>query len=225
MHNFYDKARLYSRIDEHRHRLGIKDSDYPLHIKDLCDNSKHIVVKECPFKTHGLRGIATKRTVFDGTDIILLNSNRNENEKNFDCGHELVHLLEHRNAKAQTFHCFERTMPNQNNFMEWQANEGAAELILPYKQFVEEFCTDYYFMSRMGVNLERKAKVLPLLYAQKHKVTESFIVNRIKSLEYEICQYHSGTSIDSLEILSKNQLKQKTISLNRFGIYSYLKLF
>jgi Zn-dependent peptidase ImmA (M78 family) len=224
MHNIYDKATLYLRIEEHRNRLGICNSDYPINIKEVCSNSKHIVVRECPFKTPGLRGIATKRTVFDGTDIILLNSNRNENEKNFDCGHEMIHLLEHRNAKAQTFHCFEKTMPNQNSFMEWQANEGSAELIVPYRKFITDFCSDIKLAIKMGINYERNINAIPEVYADNYKVTPSFIRNRIRNLQYEICQHYHGTAINNLDIKSRHQLKSQGIDLNQYDIFSFVRL-
>ncbi|WP_206460206.1 ImmA/IrrE family metallo-endopeptidase [Anaerovorax sp. IOR16] len=224
MHNYLNKVTLYKRIEEHRNRWGVTLSNYPINTIELCKSFKHLTVKEVPFFTTGLRGLATKRNTFDGMDIIILNENRNAQEKNFDCGHELIHLVEHRNAKTQSFHCFEKAMPNQNKFMEWQANEGSAELILPYKIFIKQFCDDIIDAKRLGINVRRNACFVAESYAQRYNVTESFIKNRVKSLAYEMCQYYSGTDLDDLKILSRSQLSTQNIDLKKNPLYSFIKM-
>lgn len=224
MHNYLNKATLYKRIEEHRNRWEIGSSNYPINTIELCQSFKHVVVKEAPFLTPGLRGLAAKRNTFDGMDIIVLNKNRNTQEKNFDCGHELIHLVEHRNAKTQSFHCFEKAMPSQNKFMEWQANEGSAELILPYKIFVKQFCEDIKDAKRMGISVRRNVDFIARAYAKRYNVTESFVRNRIKSLTYEMCQHYSGTDIDNLDILSRSQLTVQSIDLKKYPLFSFIKM-
>ena len=66
-------------------------------------------------------------------DIILLNSHRNKIEQKIDCSHEAIHLAFHRNINCKSFNCFETALPSQNKYLEWQANEGSAELNVPFQ--------------------------------------------------------------------------------------------
>ena len=71
----------------------------------------------------------------DPSDIncILVNSNLSYAERNFYGFHELIHVFSSPLNSAQTFSCFDTVKPHQNPYIEWIANEGAAELLVPYK--------------------------------------------------------------------------------------------
>lgn len=43
----------------------------------------------------------------------------------------------HRDASKSPFLCGEYRFPQQDSFLEWQANEGAAEILMPWRQMVE----------------------------------------------------------------------------------------
>lgn len=66
----------------------------------------------------------------------MLNARHSVEELNFDCGHELIHLTKHRGLGLSSFHCFDTLKPKQDPFIEWEANEGAAELTVPYRSFL-----------------------------------------------------------------------------------------
>lgn len=223
MRNYLDKAGLYAVIEEHRTRWDISLSDYPINILSLCQYIGNIIVKQLPFHTPGLRGMATKRCDWNSSDIILLNASRSKEEQNFDCGHELIHLTEHRKSTTQTFHCFDQTIPSQDCFLEWQANEGSAELILPYRILITQLVDEIRLARGMGIKVENNMQFVPEAYAKRYNVTEAFIRNRIDSLSYEICQYDSGVSIDEIEILSRKKQNKKGIDLRRYDIFSLIE--
>lgn len=119
-----EKELLYKKILRMKCFLVFAPCQYGINIVRRWDYG--IKLERIPFKTRGLRGMS-----YPGArpqpDIILLNSKRSEIEQNFDCGHEMVHLAIHRNLNKKVFNCFDRsTAPNQDPFLEWQANEGAA---------------------------------------------------------------------------------------------------
>lgn len=223
MRNYLDKPALYAAIDEYRSRWGISLSDYPINTVDLCAEIGRIIVRDAMFFTPGLRGMATKRSSFDSSDIILLNQSRSREERNFDCGHELIHLTLHRTDKTQTFQCFDHSIPTQDAFLEWQANEGAAELIVPYRLLLPMILDEMKLARRMGIKLKGKAKLFPECYAPRFGVSQAFMSNRIDSLLYEICQYSQGRGLDQLEILSKTQQEKRKVDLRQYPIYSVLK--
>ncbi|MEL7655884.1 MAG: ImmA/IrrE family metallo-endopeptidase [Bacillota bacterium] len=216
MHEYIDKAALYARIEERRNRWGISLSDYPINILNMCKSFKYLIIQEAPFTTPGLRGIATKRELPNKSDIIILNSCRTDLEKAFDCTHELIHLAEHRQVKAQSFHCFEKILPQQNAFLEWQANEGAAEMLVPYMlllQMINE--RKNYLQSWRGISGLNK------LIAEYFNVSEAVISFRFESLKYEINQLLEGCPIDRIKILSskkQSQLGIRSKSLNDIAI-------
>lgn len=57
------------------------------------------------FKTIGFCGAAFPG---DKKDTIILNSNRSPKQLNFDCGHEIIHLIKHKEQVDGTFTCFEK---------------------------------------------------------------------------------------------------------------------
>ena len=70
-------------------------------------------------------------------DIILLSSRLTDRERGFYAAHEWLHLCWHRDASKSPFLCGEYRFPQQDSFLEWQANEGAAEILMPWRQVVE----------------------------------------------------------------------------------------
>lgn len=187
-----------------------------------------IKLEKIPFKTRGLRGMS-----YPGAkpqpDIILLNSKRSEVEQNFDCAHELVHLTMHRHLNKQVFNCFDgSTAPNQDSFLEWQANEGAAEFFIPYKVFIPHL-KECIGNKPSRENIEEFKRYAADLYC----VPPAVIKYRIESLKYEILQYYSGITIDNLQIISKRQQERMGLyirSLNEIGhddkldIHSYIEM-
>ena len=180
------KAELYHQISLLRNRLHIQH--YPIESIRLC-RTNGIWVDPMPMKTPGLRGMAFMGHNSSEQDIILLKESSSAKENNFNCAHELIHLTLHRNNPKKTFQCYESVRNTQNSFEEWQANEGAAELLVPYRFFIPryvELCRKHRF--------DRESKVVEEL-ADEFGVLPGVIAFRIDNLNYEIACYLAGTPL------------------------------
>ena len=208
MHNA--KTNLYEHVSHLRDQLHVTLASYPLRLTSL--QFRHPVqIERRSFQTPGFCALA-----FAGekSDTIVLNANRNSLEQNFDCGHELIHLTKHRNLKQGCFNCFDKTQPTQNPFIEWEANEGAAELLVPYQLFLPAL------RETSNIYCRNPQKIKSAL-ADRFRVTPTVIEYRIRSLVYEFYQYDIlGTAISQIALLSQNEIKQRHLShLNAFSYY------
>lgn len=220
MSRYLSKNELYIKVALLRKKLGVDYEGYPINTeklilstqnKNMAEND-YVIIQKLSFKTNGLRGMAVmgEKTY---KDIILLNSQRDESEQNFDCAHELIHLSLHRNEQVKTFNCFEKVKPNQNKFLEWQANEGAAELIVPYRLLLPKVKEKYD-----KLNSWQQIRKFKEDLAIQFNVTGTVMRFRLESLKYEIEQYVSGTKLDDIEIISNTAQTQKgvnSVSLNQ----------
>jgi Zn-dependent peptidase ImmA (M78 family) len=205
---YYTKAGLYKEINHLRDFVGIDQTDYPINLINMCKVRGNILVEAVPFNTPGLKGMASIASREGENDIILLNSYQSEEERNFICGHELIHLALHRHEKVKSFNCFEKILPNQDGFLEWQANEGSAEFIVPYQLFLPKIKK-----SLPSLKTSSDYRQFRRDSASSFNVTDAVIKFRLDDLKYEIQQYLNGTSINSLEFLSKNQRVAKGINV------------
>ena len=115
------KDELYSFVARLRKQLNI--TEYPINTINICSNFGIADVIKHNFKTFGMCAAAMSG---EKKNTIILNSCRSESEQNFDCGHEIIHLTKHQHTKIEIFNCFSSTKPTQNEFLEWESNEGAA---------------------------------------------------------------------------------------------------
>ena len=210
---YYSKSNLYREIANFKTFLGLEKNEYGIDLIDLCIKSGTII-KFLPFKTQGLRGMCIIGDE-EQEDVILLNENRNKYEQNFDCGHETIHLALHRNEGFETFNCFEKVKDTQNHFLEWQANEGAAELFIPYKIFLPIVKEKIGFSTDHSVIESAKTEM-----AQIFHVPDAVIKYRLENLKYEIFQYLNGVKLDYIEILSLHQQKQRGIKVDSLNTVS-----
>ncbi len=111
------KQELYQKIDQLRFDLGLPVVNCPINMLDVFAVFGTNVTLHA-FDTYGFCGAAFAGSI---CDTVILNSQRSEAERNFDGGHEYVHLNLHRGMNDGVFRCFTRC---QNTFIEWQANEG-----------------------------------------------------------------------------------------------------
>lgn len=197
---YYTKQNLYREIDHFRAYIGLPENTFPIHISKHLEQQEGIKIQAVSFSTRALRGMVSFGEN-NQCDIILLNSHRSAIEQNFDCAHEAVHLGLHRNEHKVSFTCIDQIPNKQDSFLEWHANEGAAELLVPYRDFIprfaqelQSFCKDPY----PEVDVRDK---LAAFYQVSYKVIE----NRIENLNYEIDQYFKGIDTDHLRILSRKQ--------------------
>lgn len=192
------KAELYESISEIRGYFNIGWNDYPINCISCCKSTYGIEVNIVPFRTKGLRGMAVIGDR-NQNDLILLNEHRSNNELNFDCGHELMHLCFHRKRK-KSFNCFQKVLPQQNKYIEWQANEGSAEFLIPYKLFLP-LVKQYYDTFYSWQNIMHFRAIA----AEMFNVSESVINYRLENLKYELDQYLAGVPLEKVNILSSSQ--------------------
>lgn len=209
MSQHYDKFNLYLGIERLRGFLELDNSCYPLDIIEICRDLGFINVNYLPFATNGLKAMAVMTNYKYDNDYIILRENQGAREHNFFCGHELIHLLWHRDDHTSTFKCYDKVMPQQDCFLEWQANEGCAELLVPYKMLLPLIKENI----RSNVDWQDIYNGIGKL-SKRFNVSSSVIENRFESLKYEIHQYCSnGVELDDIEILSARKLKMRGIDV------------
>lgn len=140
-------------------------------------------------------------------NCIIVNSNLSPAEQNFHDIHELIHIASCTPNCGQTFSCFDTVKPHQNSYLEWLANEGAAELLVSYRELLPMVKKEYSDMIQGLGTYDFCEK-----YADLFHVSSTVLQNRIDSLKYEIVQYLNGTNIEDIQILSK-KAQQKKVSL------------
>jgi len=133
---YLTKADLYKTID-----TLIIDNGFSFDAINYCVDSielakivcKNLTIEYLDFKTTSICGMLYKT---EKSTSIALNSRRPAAGKNFDCMHELIHYWLH---DTETFYCDTREKSYMNSYLEWQANEGAAQFLMPHQVFVPAY--------------------------------------------------------------------------------------
>ncbi len=215
--NYCTKEDLYQYVNGIKGKMGIDPQKTGIDFYEECQKLNGIKMEVVDFTDRSLRGLSVPKQ-----NIILLNSSRSPIERNFDCAHEFIHVVKHKKEVFQTFNCFDKLRPQQNPYLEWQANEGAAEMLVPYKLFIPMFCEhvekcncgyEYYYLKE---------------YLAKHfNVPLAVIELRIDNLRYEIQQYETGCDISKLRILSNSQQSRRGIAATsyntKFDFYDWIE--
>lgn len=207
------KKDLYESVNNLKNRMHINDFEYPLDIFDICQNRLvNIEIGAANFKTNDLRGMAIiSENVKCENHVILVNANKSPEEINYHGTHELMHITIQHNKAGQAFKCYDKVKPTQDSYIEWQANEGAAEFLVPYRILLPLIKKNYNKMC-IGFGAYDFCEV----YASQFGVSPVVMQNRLNALSYEIEQYINGTPLNSIKILSHTQqIKQgiHTVSL------------
>jgi len=188
------KAALYEIITQKAEALGLNVNAQNYRVDamqlamDVCINPEIRILEFSDMKICGL--------LYKGefATTIGLNARRSSTGKNFDCMHELVHYWLHDDSNV---YCIEGT----NDHMEWQANEGAAQFLMPYQSFIPNYCHIHdMFYGRFAPQQAYEMQIATL--AGKYMVGEMAVKYRMESLKNEILQYINGTSIDKIDIVS-----------------------
>jgi Zn-dependent peptidase ImmA (M78 family) len=199
------KADLYKYVDKLRWIYGLPEG--PINMIKICEGLSRIEVANSNFYTSGLRGMAYIANSHYENHVILLNSNSSLQEKNYTCGHEFIHINKHQNLGTSVFSCFEQVRSQQDKFLEWQANEGSAELLVPYRKLlplIREQLPDSPSCMEI-VHLKKRL-------ADQFQVSDAVIHYRLESLKYEIFQYLDwDRPLEKLEILSATQQRNRGI--------------
>ena len=207
------KIELYRQISRTRRELGITEGSYPLDIVGLIRRKLPCIrLHRRKFETSGLHGVAVIDDGTDGVDVIVIDDNRMMHEQNFDCSHEFMHTRLHRSTEIRTFICSDSTASGASAYLEWEANEGASELLVPARMLIPELVE----RSRGGVSATYFYE-LKCDLACKYFVSAAVITTRIESLKYEIDQHIRGVPIERLKVLSRTEQERwgiKVDSLN-----------
>ena len=195
---YLTKAELYEKVDNLMEELDLTPDSYPLDSVSLA--RKFFVNAEITYESFD----ALCAILYRGrkSTSLRLNSKRSNIMQNFDCMHEIIHYFLH--TDTQCFQCVNPDSSlNINDFLEWQANEGAAEALVPYRLFIP-----------MYVKLcEEDEETATAKLSKFFNVTKRVILNRIDNLDYEIYQYKVlGRSVGDIEILSRQGITRKNIS-------------
>jgi len=212
---YQSKKDLYRSIWDIRDLLGIPPSKFPIDAVALCDEAKDIDLEYSKFDDYRARAFCIHANTDIGgivsgeNNLIILNIGRNPAEQNFDCAHELIHALLHVGEK-KVFYCIEDAKSGQDPVLEWQANEGAAELLIPYSSFINNIKMNISAMYTVQ-DFARFKRAM----AKYYNVTNSVIEIRLNSLAYEIDQHvFSNVFIPLVEILSLNEREKNGLNIN-----------
>ncbi len=140
---------------------------------------------------------------------ILVNSNKSFYEQNFHGFHELMHIPTV-DQPGTILRCYDTVKPNQDGYIyiEWLANEGAAEFVVPY-QLLLPMIKDEFSDMIIGIGTWQFCED----HSDDFGVSPIVLQNRIDSLKYETYQYLNGVPFDKIEILSRNKQKQRGINV------------
>lgn len=144
----------------------------------------------------------------DENHVILLNENKTETENNYHGAHEFMHIFTVGDNVGEIIRCYDKIKPNQNAYTEWLANEGAAELLVPYRIFLPLVRKNYESMLQ-----DFGAYQFCQDYADYFNVSPFVLEHRLSSLKYEIYQYINGVNIDNIKIISKHEQNLRNIQV------------
>lgn len=200
--NYWTKEILYAYVNKlvsDKFNIDLSLSNYPLDSIDLAyQHCEKLVIRQIDLDT--MCAIIHKA---DNRTSIALNKNRDDSMQNFDCMHELIHYFFH-DLPNQPFFCSDSSSVTQNSFQEWQANEGAAQALVPYQLFIPAYVSlsqkyAHDFWSSAGINIE---------LAERFNVSISVIQNRINNLGYEIHQFLHGVPLEKISLLSNAKISK-----------------
>lgn len=185
---YLTKKELYQEIDAIRSRLPYIPKSlkvYQLQLQQMFSDL-HIVQKELDSKK--LSGMLLRSEI----SLIILNSSRNEISQRFTLTHEMIHYFLHKGTGQ--FFC----QDDDFSPFEWQANEGAAELLVPYRLFLP-------LAARYHAILQTNRKFALRTLAQQFGVSLTIISYRLKSLSWELEQYENEVPLKEICLLSREK--------------------
>lgn len=182
---------LKNAVDNIRRVLNINLSDYPIDIYDVIEKFPYLQIYEQPFITDGLCGFLI-RNKKPSASIIVINSNISSADKNFAICHEIIHYFCHpEKLTKKLLSAYNKNVTE--TFREKQANEGAAELLIPKEIFISEMANAREYYNDEDLAIQNTAHL--------YNVAPEVIHRRIENLskgEYEygqMCELRSGTGI------------------------------
>lgn len=187
------KQRLYWLVEKIRRDYGINYPP-PYDARTLCTSVFGLHLNTIDLKTPKLRGMS-----HIPSRSIVIDSKKTDSEQNFYCMHEIIHQTVHKNRPTKSYSCYDETQADQDPFIEWEANEGAAQFLIPYQDFIPRVAM--YFNAYSPHALWGLQEML----SDHYFVSQQVIGIRLDSLSYEIDQYRQGVSMENIELLSRTQ--------------------
>lgn len=198
------KRQLYCSVEDIRNKFSV-NCPPPYDAKELCVSVFGLYFELIKLKTPKLRGMSHLPS-----RSVVVNSDMSTSAQNFYCMHEIMHHTLHINRPTKIYSCYDETSADQDAIIEWEANEGAAQFLIPYQGFVPLF-------SSLLDSPPFSPSCFAAYLAGCYSVSEPVIINRINNLGYEIDQYRSGIPIDRIEILSKTQQQRRGIPSHNYN--------
>lgn len=184
---------LYNRINDKLTELGITDNDYPIHSsKILSMFYPEIELQYWEFSSSAICGILY---LGDVLSTVILNKKRDIKGQNFDLMHELVHYWFHPKHDGM---CIYDDKILRRTGREWQANEGAAQALMPEDLFIRKFyevdgdlnkLSDMFFVGRWAVNFRinnLKKKIIKAESIYKPKKAKKDLISSFAPWKIEI---------------------------------------
>lgn len=205
MSQIRNKAELYQAAAALRRQLCLPECCTSGVVFDRIQSQPGVQIAFLPFQSPALRGMCSPGKPGQ-EDIILLSSRLTDRERGFYAAHEWLHLCWHRDASKSPFLCGEYRFPQQDSFLEWQANEGAAEILMPWRQVVE-------LVLECPPDPDSRESLirLRLRLADRFGVSDQMAAVRLESLRYEIACALKGESLDTIELLSVREQQRRGI--------------
>jgi len=211
--NFMTKLDVYNMADVVRVELG-KSARKPLDpFSVVYKYPDTLGIKFHRFDSEKIGGFIVKNDPQYDKSFIILNATKPPESKKFNCCHELVHFFKH---PCDSYTC--ASYLNNSDPFEYQANECAAELLIPYRDAVpfiaaqwEEALSVVKTDPQFG---DLPFGFIPIRISKRYGVSEKIAEYRITSLDYEVFQYFNGTDIDRLQIVSRRKQDQYRIKFS-----------
>lgn len=206
--NFLSKEELYLIIDYIRNNFNININEV-FNVPNFCQNnfSELITYDFHNFKSNKIGGFLVKNTLPEKS-FITINSSKERISMLFDLTHEMIHFLLHPENRR---HYISSSLCDIDNF-EWQANEGAAELLVPYKKFIPIFVKNI-----KNCNTQNDYIDFLTYLSDKYTVSTAVLEYRLSGLKYEIEQYEKGIPIENIEFLSKRAQEERGIFITSYN--------
>lgn len=203
---FWSKDSLYKHVDQLRSQLAcyLNANTFPINSVELAVRAiPDLLIKQPPFPSNKICGILYKG---HKKSSIALNPNRSEKMQNFDCMHELIHYFFHDIPDGCCICGDESGLSiDQDSYIEWQANEGAAQFLVPYQDFIPRVIGALTFSTASA------PQYLIWRLSNFYRVTPRVIEIRLDTLSHELDQYRQGTPLGQIHVLSKTQQKALNI--------------
>lgn len=177
MSNFYFTQIKEAREEAKKIIKGLHISTPPIDIKKICKKF-NIEIRKINFSNDNVSGVL-KLEGKNGNTIIAINNNHSEERQLFSIAHELGHFLLHNQMKLHidTEKVFFRDEVSAlaKDIKEIQANQFAAELLMP-KDFLLNDLTTKYPLTHNEADADTIKKL-----AKRYNVSQSAMMIRIGS--------------------------------------------